>query len=741
MNRKFLIFIFFTLFHSYVAAQNIDPFNVGDIGPGGGIVFYEKNDWTDGWKYLEAAPRTWLNGVPGVSGRTQDLIQAFGTSVAEFNTTTVGIGHGDVNTLNTSSYHNNFNNAFYNNTFGNKRGWYLPSRDELRELYNFKVDYGNDELQFDTEAYYNSSTDPYNVNIAWLIHMGNGNGGYSGKGGGLRKRAIRKIKLHDVSPSENKSLYFSTSESYVNFGDSYHFQLKPANTRNYLFWIKPEDSGYIFSKYKNHDPTNSDFFARYDADNESIIFTSDGTDSTATIGDVPLNQWSFISITVRQIESGNEMKGYVDGVLKVTQNINVSTTQEQQDFYLGYNPGLYREDTTTDSFQGYLDEFSIWVSVGEDVNITNDYRPFDSEEILSYKEIKPNGFESRLLFYWDFDEENLNNLSRYGTDFQSISLSPTDNNVQYSQEVPYDYELAPTDLGFLVNGSSVDEITINSDSAANTTIAELTATDSDTSIDNLVFTIDNNSGNQNYNSRFEINDRNLNILFSPGLGKEDDTDVDAFLTSANINNLQIKQALNTFVSKLKEDQIWEKFEAIYPFVGGSSNSTSINLKDPTAFQITWPNDFTFSDSFIRSSGTSSADTGIGVKNTNLSSENSSVSIYVSSNEQGSIDIGGISGAKGIQLISRLPTDEWGGKMYSSENSLYDTDSSIGFYQASRNNTESFFIQRNLERNEVQVSAVLPDGSPNLTIGGLATNGYSAKDYSISSSVNAVPAEA
>jgi hypothetical protein len=34
---------------------NIQTYNVGEPGPAGGIVFYDKGDYDDGWRYLEAA--------------------------------------------------------------------------------------------------------------------------------------------------------------------------------------------------------------------------------------------------------------------------------------------------------------------------------------------------------------------------------------------------------------------------------------------------------------------------------------------------------------------------------------------------------------------------------------------------------------------------------------------------------------------------------------------------------------
>jgi len=37
-------------------AQESRSYKVGDAGPAGGIVFYDKGDNSDGWQYLEAAP-------------------------------------------------------------------------------------------------------------------------------------------------------------------------------------------------------------------------------------------------------------------------------------------------------------------------------------------------------------------------------------------------------------------------------------------------------------------------------------------------------------------------------------------------------------------------------------------------------------------------------------------------------------------------------------------------------------
>jgi len=61
--KKIIIFISLTfIFITCASVQSIHTqenkvYKVGDTGPSGGFVFYDKGERTDGWQYLEAAPQ------------------------------------------------------------------------------------------------------------------------------------------------------------------------------------------------------------------------------------------------------------------------------------------------------------------------------------------------------------------------------------------------------------------------------------------------------------------------------------------------------------------------------------------------------------------------------------------------------------------------------------------------------------------------------------------------------------
>lgn len=72
-----------------------------------------------------------------------------------------------------------------------------------------------------------------------------------------------------------------------------------------------------------------------------------------------------------------------------------------------------------------------------------------------------------------------------------------------------------------------------------------------------------------------------------------DADADAFiLAAAIIDGTQIS-AINTLVITLKNEGIWTKIKAFYPFIGGNANSHKWNLKDPrdldVAFRLSFIN--------------------------------------------------------------------------------------------------------------------------------------------------------
>jgi hypothetical protein len=61
----------------------------------------------------------------------------------------------------------------------------------------------------------------------------------------------------------------------------------------------------------------------------------------------------------------------------------------------------------------------------------------------------------------------------------------------------------------------------------------------------------------------------------------------AFIVAAGITNPTEILAINQLVVDLKAYSMWNLFNAIYPFVGGTSSSNSYNLVTTDSFQITW----------------------------------------------------------------------------------------------------------------------------------------------------------
>ena len=159
-------------------------------GSAGGIIFYDKGDYTDGWRYLEAAPsETEFNAQWGAMGH--DILNTktdIGTGKANTRAIITFLQEiGEIGragqlcvTLNINGYND----------------WFLPSKDELNLLYEnlHTIDIGdfgkgiNDDWVINWIYWSSSQNGSYS---AWYQLFTNGVHDHVTKNGSGRVRAIR----------------------------------------------------------------------------------------------------------------------------------------------------------------------------------------------------------------------------------------------------------------------------------------------------------------------------------------------------------------------------------------------------------------------------------------------------------------------------------------------------------------------------------------------------------------------
>jgi len=116
-------------------------YKIGDRGPAGGWIFYDKGEYSNGWRYLEAAPEDqgraewgcYEKSIPGAKGT------AIGTGKANTAAIIKSCGQSGIAAKLAADYRG-----------GGKSDWFLPSKDELSLMYEnlyltgvggFAVDY------------------------------------------------------------------------------------------------------------------------------------------------------------------------------------------------------------------------------------------------------------------------------------------------------------------------------------------------------------------------------------------------------------------------------------------------------------------------------------------------------------------------------------------------------------------------------------------------------------------------
>jgi hypothetical protein len=112
---------------SAVTTATYREYSIGDTGPAGGLIFYDKGSYSSGWRYLEAAPSDqstdiqWDNGSSTTTGASGTAI---GTGAA--NTTAIVASQG------AGSYAAKLCDDL---VLGGYSDWFLPSKDELNQMY------------------------------------------------------------------------------------------------------------------------------------------------------------------------------------------------------------------------------------------------------------------------------------------------------------------------------------------------------------------------------------------------------------------------------------------------------------------------------------------------------------------------------------------------------------------------------------------------------------------------------
>jgi len=163
-------------------------YQVGDKGPAGGIVFYDKGNNSDGWRYLEVAPSDAGSGIAWDNGNYPDV------------TTGTAIGSGKANTeaiigaLGSGRY---AAQVCHDLTTGGLQDWFLPSKDELNLLYTAvdwkgRGSFSDKDRESFTKKYYWSSSQYFSSYFyAWDQDFGNGRQKNDLKNTGFSVRAIR----------------------------------------------------------------------------------------------------------------------------------------------------------------------------------------------------------------------------------------------------------------------------------------------------------------------------------------------------------------------------------------------------------------------------------------------------------------------------------------------------------------------------------------------------------------------
>ncbi len=184
---------------------------LGNVGPGGGRVFYVNETNGLGSKYLEAAPTGWDGGGadPAAEWGCDGTSIAEVETIAAANLSVIGSGQANTTAIVTGCITAGIAARLANDYAGGPGDWFLPSEAELNQLCKYAHSYdsagvalfpaaqaapvcdasGTLDGGFADEDYWSSSQN--NASLAWSQDFGDGLQSTDDKDGSLRVRPVR----------------------------------------------------------------------------------------------------------------------------------------------------------------------------------------------------------------------------------------------------------------------------------------------------------------------------------------------------------------------------------------------------------------------------------------------------------------------------------------------------------------------------------------------------------------------
>jgi hypothetical protein len=139
-------------------------YSLGDTGPSGGIIFYVDRTRAEGSQYFEAACVGWSDGTCGGDDATDPKAQwgCYESPIAGADGLVIGTGaQNTVDIMRDCSALGIAGRLAGALELGGQDDWFLPSKDELNQMYIWRIAIGG----FTSDGYWSSSE--FSASIAW----------------------------------------------------------------------------------------------------------------------------------------------------------------------------------------------------------------------------------------------------------------------------------------------------------------------------------------------------------------------------------------------------------------------------------------------------------------------------------------------------------------------------------------------------------------------------------------------